>query len=51
MTAAAAPRTTPAFLREVAARHGARTALRFPDEGRELDYRLLEAEARRLAAP
>jgi len=49
VTDAAEPRTTAAFLRDVAARHGARIALRFPDEGRELDYRLLEAEARRLA--
>ena len=53
MSAPAEPRaarlTLPDFLREIAARHASRLALRFPDEARELRYRELEREARVLA--
>jgi fatty-acyl-CoA synthase len=45
----AARLTSPGFLREVVARYGSRVALRFPEEGRELRYDELEAEARALA--
>jgi fatty-acyl-CoA synthase len=44
-----APETTAAFLRDIAARHGERVALRFPDAGVEWSYRDLEREARLVA--
>jgi fatty-acyl-CoA synthase len=46
---APSPITAAGFLAEVVARHGERPALRLPDEARELSYRELGAEARRLA--